>query len=517
MEVDMSKESLNVNKLVSSKGDMFFVEGDMIIPDIKPDIINVIDTSGNVCAYKKEASDGKIRIDGNVNLYIMYLADSQSDLIRGLNTNLDFTQIIDMDNCMSNMELDANLEIKSIECKIINGRKIGIKVAIGLDAKIYSNENIEILNGINNIENIQTLVENIPINNIVGSGVSKTYAKDTIVIDNTDNLAEILKVKFDIINQDMKTSYNKALLKADANVKIMYLTDDGTIKTIENTIPIMGFIDIAGISDEDICEVKYDLRNLIIKPNSAEEHSIYVEAEIELKCKAYKKKDISIIQDMYSPTCDVNFTQKNIETMSNKCCKKELYSVKEKINMPQIGNNKIYDVEVSPAINNTNVLNGRIQYEGELKLKFLFSSNNENALEIGNYSLPFEFTIESEEINNNKNIENTVKVTNQSFIVLSDGTIDSTVDLEFNLNMSDNININIIDSVEIQENRDDKVYSMVIYFTRQGDTLWKIAKRFKTTIDDIASINNIQDVNKINVGMQLFIPRYTISNSRVSA
>ena len=517
MEVDMNKEKLNINKLVGTKNDMVFIEGDMIIPDIKPDIINVIDTSGNICVYRKEVLDGKIRIDGNVNLYIIYLADSETDSTRGLNTNLDFTQIMDMDNCASDMELDEKLNIKSIECKIINGRKIGIKVGLEIEAKIYSNEDIEILNGVNNIENIQTLVSSTPINNIVGEGSSKTYAKDTIVIDNTDNLAEILKVKFDILNQDMKTSYNKVLLKADATVKIMYLTDDGTIKNIENTIPIMGFIDIVGISEEDICEVKYDLKNLIIKPNSVEEHSIYIEAEIELKCKAYKQKEINIIQDMYSPTCDVQFTQKNIETLANKCSKKEICSIKEKVNIPQIVDNKIYDVEVTPLINNMNVLNGRILYEGEMRLEFLFQSNNENTIQTENYNIPFDFTLESDEINTNKNIENTIKIVNQNFIVLPDGSIDTTVDLEFNVNMSDNISINIIDKIEIVESRDEKIYSMIIYFTRPGDTLWKIAKRFRTTIDDIARINNIQDVNKIDVGMQLFIPRYRMTNTVVPA
>ena len=517
MEVDMSKEKLNINKLVGTKNDMVFVEGDMIIPDIKPDIINVIDTSGNICIYKKEVLDGKIRIDGNINLYILYLADSETDLTRGLNTNLDFTKIIDIDNCSSNMELDEKVDIKTIECKIINGRKIGIKVGMSIEAKIYSNEEIEILNGINNIENIQTLVDSIPINNIVGVGASKTYAKDTIVIDNTENLAEILKVKFEILNQDMKTSYNKVLLKADANIKIMYLTDDGVIKSVENTIPVMGFIDITGISEEDICEVKFDLKNIIVKPNSVEEHSIYIEAEIELRCKAYKQKEINIIQDMYSPTCDVQFTQKNIETLANKTCRKSVCNIKEKINIPQIGNNKIYDVEVTPLINNINVLNGRILYEGELKLKFLIQSNNENTIETRNYNIPFDFTLEFEEINGNKNIENTIRIINQNFVVLPEGTIDSMIDLEFNVNMSDNISVNIIDKVEVLENRDEKIYSMIIYFTRTGDTLWKIAKRFRTTIEDITRINNIQDINKLDVGIPLFIPKYKMPNTRISA
>ena len=56
---------------------------------------------------------------------------------------------------------------------------------------------------------------------------------------------------------------------------------------------------------------------------------------------------------------------------------------------------------------------------------------------------------------------------------------------------------------------------MVIYFVKPGDTLWKIAKMFKSTVEDIARLNNIEDVNKLTVGQQLYIPRFC--KSRVTS
>ena len=43
---------------------------------------------------------------------------------------------------------------------------------------------------------------------------------------------------------------------------------------------------------------------------------------------------------------------------------------------------------------------------------------------------------------------------------------------------------------------------------KEGDTIWKIAKTFKSTVDEIARINGIENENKLNIGQQLFIPRY---------
>ena len=94
MDINITKEALNVNKVVCEKKELIDVQGDMIVPDSKPDILNTISTSGNVCIYKKEVMDGKLRIDGNILTYIMYLADGSNDNIRGLNTGLDFSETI---------------------------------------------------------------------------------------------------------------------------------------------------------------------------------------------------------------------------------------------------------------------------------------------------------------------------------------------------------------------------------------------------------------------------------------
>ncbi len=99
MQVEVTKEKFVLNKIVGQKSETIVVEGDMIVPDIKPDILNTINTTGNVCIYKKEVLDGKIKIDGDVNVYVIYLADNEEEATRSLNTNIDFNQIIDFDGC----------------------------------------------------------------------------------------------------------------------------------------------------------------------------------------------------------------------------------------------------------------------------------------------------------------------------------------------------------------------------------------------------------------------------------
>ncbi len=506
MAIETTRNNICVNHIIGQKTENFVVEGDSIIPDIKPDIIGQISTSGTVCIYKKELTEGKIRLDGGIDTYVMYLADGDKSSVRSVNVNLDFTQIIEMENVSSGMNLETNAKLKNIECKIINGRKINLKAFLEIDVKVTSTEELDIINEVNS-SGIQMLNENININSFIGGGSVKAYAKDTIVIDSIDNLAEIMKTDFNILNKDVKISYNKVLAKADLNLRIMYLTDDNRINSIESTIPIMGFVDIENVSEDNLCDTKYEIKNVILKPNNVEEHSIYVEVEVEISCGAYKTQDINIIQDLYSPTSNILFTKKQVQILQKIESTQNTCNIREKQIIPEIGSNKIYDVALNVEILKQTLLNDRILFEGELNLNYIFDSGN-NSVDTKKTKIPFSFNLDFDGINQNSNIETNIEIGMQNFVITEDGSIDVKVDILFNVTLIKNAMINVIDDINESENRDIESHSLVIYYVKNGDTLWNIAKRFRSTVDEIARINGIENVDRLNVGEQLFIPRY---------
>lgn len=505
MAVETTRNNICVNHIIGQKTENFMVEGDSIIPDIKPDIINAISTNGTVCIYKKEINEGKIKIDGSIDTYIMYLADDENNNVRGLNVGLDFTQVIDMEKVTSDMNLETNVKLKTIECKVINGRKVGVKAFLETSVKVTTKEDIDIINNVN-LKGIQMLNKSLNINSLIGSGSTKTYAKDTLIIDNIDNLSEIMKVDVHISNKDIKISYNKILTKADLNVRLLYLTDDNRINSVESIIPVMGFIDMPDVSEENICDTKYEIKNLVIKPNNVEEHSIYLEAEIEINCEVYKNEEINLIQDLYSPKTSVTFTQKQVNIMQRMESTQSVCNIREKQVVPEIGSNKIYDVDTNIEITKQTLLNDRIVYEGEVKLNYIYSANN--TVETKKTVIPFNFNVDFVGVNQNSNIETNAEITMQDFVITADGSIDVKVDLMFNVSLSKSIQINVIDDIIEDENRSMCTCSLVVYYVKDGDTLWKIAKRFGSTVEEIARINGIENENKLNVGQQLFIPRY---------
>ena len=505
MNLELKKENLNINKVVAEKSNMIYVEGDIIVPDVKPDILNTIYTEGNICINKKEVLDGRIRIDGEVKLWITYLAECDDGNVRGISSSINFTENINCENCKAGMTLCLDPVLKSIDCKVLNGRKINVKAGIEMNVKVYSNDEISLVKEVSNLSNVQMLNKSVSMNSLVGEGKTVVVAKENINIDNSINLAEILSTSAKIVDKDVKISYNKVLAKADAEVTLMYLTDDNNVQMVSQKIPVLGFIDMLNVSEENICNLNYVIKNISVSQN--DEHSVYIEIETDISCQAYKNESISIIEDLYSPCVNMNVLGKNITTMSNLMQTQLIYSMRENIELKDLGNNHIIDVKILTEISKVSILSEKIHYQGEVEFNFIYGASSNVGINTKIVKLPLEYDVDINNINSNTSVSTEIDIANKDFII-KENNIGVNIDFKFTIKTLQYVNMNVIENIETTELENSNDISLIIYFVKSGDTLWNLAKKFRTTVSDIQIANGIENADKLNVGQKLFIPRF---------
>lgn len=271
----------------------------------------------------------------------------------------------------------------------------------------------------------------------------------------------------------------------------------------------MGFIDLVGVSEDDICDVKYKLKNVTVKQGSKEDHFITVEIEAELFCRVFGNREISTIQDMYSPSRNLKINQKNVNTMVNMQNTVTTVNIREKVKLEEDDYNKICDVEVYPIINDISVVTDTAKYSGDINLRIILSNNEGTEFKAQNTSIPFTFNQEINGIDKNSNIDIELSRISQEF-TKDNMEVSAKIDLEARTNSYNVENIGVIGNIEELETSCENPYSMVIYFVKPGDTIWKIAKKYRSTIEDIVRVNNIETPDKITPGTQLFIPRCSV-------
>ena len=249
------------------------------------------------------------------------------------------------------------------------------------------------------------------------------------------------------------------------------------------------------------------MRNIIVKANSVEEHSIYIEMEIAVTATAYEEKTINMIQDLYSPSENIEFNKKTVRTIAGKREISGTKEISERLKIEELQGRNIVDVDIVPNLIKQNVMGDKIMYNGELNLSFMLMGEDMEIM-VKKESIPFDYSIENVSDADNLNVRTNVEVANQDFIIQEGGEVLANAQMNMNTVLDRNVNINTIDEVQTNGEREEQDYSIIMYIVKKGDSLWKIAKMFGSTVDDIARVNGIENEDLIYPGQKLFIPRY---------
>lgn len=485
MEFPIQKEKINIKKKIGEKTKNIIIEKDIILPDNKPDIIKIQTDYSNIYVNKKEITDNRCRIDGGIETRISYLTGEGKN--RVLKIEETFSENFEIQGIDNSSCIKEKIEVTSVNIKILNERKIHYKAEIQCTIIAYKKDEIEFINKIDDEHKIQMLRQKEVINQFISCSDAKISGKEKIEVDSNEEI-EVIKFSYEITNIEKKISYNKILVKADCLLSILYQTESGIIRKVEKQIPLMGFIENEGITEDAEIEINFTLQNLNITENVT---NIEIEIDLNMQAIVFKRVNIELLTDLYDLNHITNFEKVRIALENNENYK--TYSFNKKVLIEDI--NQLYDMQfkvksISKKDNNIEI---------EVNSEFIYSSfENQN---INKKEENFKINYRTDE-----NFENPgVEIINVNTTLLPDSNIN--IDFEFKIFDNTQKEIELINEINIEDDNSDDGFSMIIYFVKPGDTLWKIAKRFKSTISDIVRMNGIENENIINVGEKLYIPR----------
>ncbi len=494
MELQIQNEKMDIKRSIGNKKKTITIEKDFILPDSKPDIIKVQHESPTVYISKKENLENKVKIEGGVTTRVTYLTGEGK--CRILKIDDIFAEIIEIEGMTESSFTSEKIKVLNLETNILNERKIHYRLELECEVKASKKENIEFIHEINPIHQLQVLKKNVNAKFFVGHGETRINLNEKLEIENLQENIEIIKLDYSINNVEKKISYNKILIKADCTIKCLYTTEAGIVYITKKDVPIMGFLDIENVDEKNDCNIEYSLRKLSIIENEKEINpTIGIEMEFNVYGDIYKTKEINVIQDAYCLNNKIDYTKQKviIEDNAKNEIKKDI--IKSKIILEDV--NQIYDTECK--IINYEITGKYI--EGEIKLVYLYSSFENPTINKKEEITKFQIQLEKEIEKSKLTIEDIRSN------ILPDSSIETDIDISIFSDELEQNEIELLKDITIGEELDENDYSMVVYFVKPNDSLWKIAKKFKSTVNDITTVNEILDEEKIQVGDKLYIPR----------
>lgn len=512
--VELRKEDIQMLRTKSRAASQITFDVDYNVPDAKPDIGRMIQNKGDMTVEEVRLNEGHAFLKGKLQVDLLYVGEDDGR-VYSLSAGLPMEETLNLDGIVNGDKMCLKWEIEDLSIHIIHSRKMNIKAVVTFLAFVDELTGIRLPVSLDD-ETVEVQKKQMRVLSLAIHKKDTLRLKEEIMlVSNKPNIAELLWYTIEVRGLELRPEENAVKAKGELFVFALYTGDDegGTLQWVEHSIPFNGEVECSGCTVEMISNLDAAVlsQTLEVKPDvDGEERLLQADVVLELDMKLYREEEHDVIMDVYTPfrQCMPKGRTEMIESLLVRNFSRCRLSDRIEVRETQGRILQICHSQGRIKVDKTKVVKDGVQVEGIVRLKVLYIVGND---EMPFYSmeamLPFSNVVEARGIT-----ENSVYYLHTDLEQLATTMVDSN---EIEIRATAGLNVlvlqcneeMILDKVEELPPDREKIRNMpgiTVYIMKPGDTLWNIAKKFYTTVDEIREMNHVEK-DGISAGTPLLL------------
>ncbi|MCL2048027.1 MAG: DUF3794 domain-containing protein [Defluviitaleaceae bacterium] len=511
------KEQVFLDQSVGSEQVQVMLEGDLIVPDTKPDIALLLQTEEQVLIERTEPNTDRVNYMGKLNVSILYAAKSADKAVHSISLSRALDDFVNLDGVTKDMWVRARATIANIDYRVVNDRKVNYRAIVDVSISAERSDAHEMVVHINDVPENQLLKTNLNLNRTVDTRSERFVVREQFVLPSAKpNVREILQVSAGITNQDIRISNGRVNLSGAISLTTLYRgdADDSLIEFIESELPFNGPLDVSGARDDMFADAALQIldKHVTIRPDDdGEDRVLDVEISVGAEMKVYSTETFPILEDAYMINTHLEFTKTAVSYPSLVCLNRNQTPVKEVVTLgasvPDML--QVFRVKGNAHIDDLKIIDDKIIVEGAINTDILYVAESDTT-PLASYRtvLPYRQVIEAKGANATMNADVDISIDHVTFNMLTPRETEVRLLLTFNTRVIEQEETSIIRDIEMSDLEPSRLAdqaSITVYIVQAGDNLWKIAKRYNTPLDELLMVNEIEGSGKVVAGQKLLI------------
>jgi len=510
--MELKKEPILISEILAEEDCEILVDGDLIVPDIKPDILKVLQVDATAYLSRKELGDGRVLLSGRVDMTVLYIPDCEGTAVQHIHTSFDFSHKLEKRAIVTDACVFAEADVVRAEFHVINSRKIGLKAIVGLSCEVVGAKQLDLVCGVEGAYAEQKK-EALMLNTALSNRSETFLMKETLEVPaGKPAVAEVLKVDLKIGDKEIKPITEKVVAKGVLKACVLYMSMADSIEFMEFDVPFTEVFDLPGVYEGVNCTLDYQISDCnyeITGDTGGERRIVILEVTACAKLRASKQTEIEVIEDCYCPGYDtqLQFCEDEVdEIVASPSCQNTLREVVaiDKA-LPQIAG--VYNVITKTVVSTTRIEGGKLEIEGKIDAYILYLTDHEQ-MPVYSYKkeIPFRYLLDAPESEDGLVCAVRAEVEHTSYHL----NVANEVELRCILSLSADIirkrKLSLLCEAEILPISCEDKKGIVIYFVQPGDSVWSIAKRYRVPMTEIIDNNQLCEPEKLLPGTRLVIP-----------
>lgn len=521
MAVELIRKQIGLNEMTRKETVQVVKERDIIVPDGKPDMQRVLYLDGEINIDQIDVQDDRVVYKGQLDTTILYVPENNSREIYTMKGSIPLEDFVILDGVNSNERVAFNYNIEHMHWNILNERKLNVKSIIGVCVEATKPKEMELVTEVRGEGAIQTNTGTLSVIKPSQSGTEKLVVKDELTIpQGKGSICEVLKMNTCIKEEQVKRTDSEILYNGIVELSTMYKSQDPDmpIEIVKHRIPFAGSTDVPKPSEEAYwnCDLSVKPIYMQVCPDfDGEDRVIEVECIVEAKYNTFDEHNETIVDDVYFPGKKVKMTNSSEDYMTlaskgmAKTSKKDVVTLENGAPMMD----QIFSVSLRPIIDEKQINGDKLTINGMLEAKIVYvNPDSVNMIQTAVEMIPFSQEMTLEGLNKDSYVEVKVQPKDVEVGVYNKNDMMIEYVLDYMVNVYNKGKVQTINQVDVEDMDKEELNSypsITVYIVKKGDTLWSLAKRFNTTVQDIVEINDLEEHAPINIGQKLIILKKT--------
>ncbi len=475
---------------------------EMIVPDRCPDVLQILDASAAVLVLDKESLEGKFSLSACVEVRMLYQAEEASKLC-GLDTRLSLQAQLDVPEMHMADVICLRPMVEKVDVRLLNPRKVLVKVNVCFCVAVYqeclwethpalAKPYLDMCQRTETVQNDLTLaLAEKPFQ----------YSDSLSLPANLPDMEHLLRCGSSCHCTEAKVLGNKVLFKGEAGVDLLYLDGQNTLLACHMSLPFSQMMEEAEVFEDATATV--DILSTAVRITQEDSRTVQVDLDFLAQAVLQGRETGELLVDLYSVDCPVVQTSETQSLNLRMDYGLATESVRESLSYP-VPVSRVYESALRPLGQSVRIKEGKRILQADVELYVLLET------QLGEIaSLHRKLTVEhSIPMGDSWQYQEGYLLSRAPQVVPTTSGLEASFSLDFFWEARAERHLEAVATAQTEEAPQtlEEQASIVLRCVQAGESLWDIAKQYRTREARILEANALSDAT-LHTGQLLMIPR----------
>ena len=500
--MELIKKHIHMNRRRGSVAAQITLDDDFNVPDSMDDVEQLILDSGEIQLESVKNLGERVAVQGKLNFRILYRRpDGQLMTLAG---SIPFEEQINVPELEETDYVQVTWELDDLHVSLINSRKLNVKALVTLSVQAETISDVAAAADVNGDGGLETLKREITAAAIAVRRKDTYRVREVISLSaNKPDIDHLLWQDIRLRGVNTKPLDGKVHIDGELMVFAVYSGEDGQmpVQCIEEAIPFSGEVELAESVEGMIpfIQVRLMHKELEVSPDAdGEMRELEVDAVMELDMRLYEEEQVELLSDLYALDREIilDTGEACFDTISDRNMVKT--RLQEKVNLN--GGQRILQICHSDGdvkIDEVQIKEDGLHIYGVLEVQLLYlTADDASPVGAASEVLPIHIMVEVQGLKENSIYQMAPGLEQLSAVMLGGDAVELKATVTVDVLVLQPVCQPVILEVREEPVDSEKLKQMpgiVGYVVQPGDSLWKLARTFHTSVEKIMETNHLSD------------------------